>query len=354
MKQILITIFAIFFCVQLFAQEKKIETIKITDSIYVFKPYIDWVHGNGVAIIGNDGVFFIDTYIQTNYAEESIKKLKEITDLPVKYVLNTHWHNDHVMGNYAFKKAFPDCKFIGHDSTYIYMNRIIKTAIDNELQTFQGDVDQLTKELEERKTSGGFELTGNMIQFWQDMIVDEKEYVDTYKPNQFVNHDITFNDKMTFHWGSQTIELIYDNSNGHSPGDVVVWIPEKKIVLTGDIIVGPTPYATYYNIPGMIKAIQKIIDMNPAIIIPGHGVVLYDLSYPNLLKEAFTEYYNEAEKAIKNNTPVRDAMSSIKLNDIDMKFTGGDSLKEWAYRSFFARNVIYNTYRYNRALPKKQ
>ena len=235
MKTILATIFAIFFCIQLFAQEKKIETIKITDSIYVFKPYIDWVHGNGVAIIGSDGVFFIDTYIQTNYAEESIKKLKEITGLPVKYVLNTHWHNDHVMGNYAFKKAFPHCKFIGHDSTYIYMNRVIKAAIDNELQTFKTDLEQSEKELKEKKTAGGTVINGNMITFWENYIVAEKEYADNYQPNQFVNHDITFNDKMTFRWGSQTIELMYDNNNGHSPGDVVVWIPEKKICRQSNI-----------------------------------------------------------------------------------------------------------------------
>lgn len=354
MKKILMAILILLFCSQLHAQNKKLEVIKITDSIYVFKPNVDWTHGNGVAIIGSDGVFFIDTYIQSNYAAESIKQLKEITNLPVKYVLNTHWHNDHVMGNHEFKKAFPDCRFISHDSTKIYMEKNIALDFETELETFVLDKEQLEKEIKDGKTSGGTELTGNMPAFWKQLHHEISEYVENHKQSEFVNADITFNDEMKFQWGCQTIELIYDNSNGHSQGDVVVWIPEKKIVVTGDIIVGPTPYATYYNIPGMIKAIQKIIDMNPSIIIPGHGVVLYDLSYPNLLKDAFTAYYNEAEKAIKNNIPVRDAMLSIKLSDIDMKFTGGDSLKEWAYRSFFARNLIYNVYKLNGALPKKQ
>jgi hypothetical protein len=74
----------IFSASKLNAQGKYLETIKVTDSIYVFKPKIDWVHGNGTAIIGKDGVFFIDTYLQTNYAEEAIRLLKLVTKLPVK------------------------------------------------------------------------------------------------------------------------------------------------------------------------------------------------------------------------------------------------------------------------------
>jgi glyoxylase-like metal-dependent hydrolase (beta-lactamase superfamily II) len=110
-------------------QSDYLETIKITDSIYVFKPKIDWTHSNGIAIIGNDGVFFIDTYLQTNYAEDAIRKLKKITGLPVRFVLNTHWHNDHVMGNYVFKKAFPGCHFVAHDSTVTKMaERIAPSA----------------------------------------------------------------------------------------------------------------------------------------------------------------------------------------------------------------------------------
>ena len=56
--------------------DKYLETIKVSEHVYVFKPKIDWAHGNGVAIIGPDGVFFIDTYIQFNYAEEAIRRLK--------------------------------------------------------------------------------------------------------------------------------------------------------------------------------------------------------------------------------------------------------------------------------------
>ena len=332
-------------------QSKYLETIKVADNIYVFKPKIDWVHGNGVAIIGNDGVFFIDTFIQTNYAEDAIKSLKKITKFPVKFVLNTHWHYDHIIGNFVFKKAFPDCKFVMHDATYTQAAKSVKAYIEKEPKSII-DFSQLEKELKEGKTSNGFELKGNMRAFWEWQLREAKEYAKSYKGNQLVNADITFDDTMTFRWGDQTIQLIHAADNGHSVGDVIVWIPEKKLVVTGDIVVAPTPYTTYTNITGLMKSIQKVIDMNPAIIIPGHGEVQYDVKYPKLVKEAIAAYMGEAEKAADQKIPLRDARRDIKIADIDAGLsTANDETKEWAYRSFFINWIFYHVYKAKGALP---
>ncbi len=345
-------IFFAFFASDLSAQSKYLETIKVTDSIYVFKPKIDWVHGNGTAVIGPDGVFFIDTYLQTNYAEEAIRLLGQITKLPVKFVLNTHFHNDHVMGNYIFKRTFPGCQIIAHDSTYKYMNGKIKVDISTEMKDNDDGIAQVEQELKDGKTSKGVMLTSSMKGFWEWQLREGKEYKESYKGNQFVNADITFSKGLNFHWGGQTIQLIYMSDNGHSPGDVIAWVPEKRILIAGDLVVGPTPYATHDNVPGMVKAIQKIIDMDPSIIIPGHGPIEYDLEYVKLVKDAFNGYIDEAEKDIENKIPVKDAMKNAALPDLDKRFTGDDDVKKWAYESFFSHFVIYYTYKAKGALKK--
>jgi glyoxylase-like metal-dependent hydrolase (beta-lactamase superfamily II) len=304
--------------------------------VYVFKPKIDYIHGNGVAIIGSDGVFFVDTYIQTNYAEEAIRLLKKITPLPVKFVLNTHYHNDHVIGNYVFKKAFPGCQVIAHDSTYKFMISKIKKDIATEMKDNDDAIAQIQKELKDGKRTNGEVLTEGMKKFWKWELQEGLDYKKDYKGNQFVNADITFSDSLTFHWGSQTIKLIHAADKGHSSGDVIAWIPEKRIVITGDIIVAPTPYATYHNVRGMVKSIQKIIEMKPAIIIPGHGYVEYDLTYAQLAHDAFAGYIALAEEDAKNNVPLKEAMLKAALPDIDKKFYGDDDMKAWAYKAFFS------------------
>ncbi len=217
-----------------------------------------------------------------------------------------------------------------------------------------GSIAQVEQELKDGKTSRGVALTGNMKAFWEWQLREGKEYKESYKGNEFVNADITFSDSLTFHWGSQTIQLIHMADNGHSSGDVVAWIPGKRILVAGDMIVGPTPYATHDNIPGMVRAIQKVIDMKPSVIIPGHGAVEYDMAYVKLVKDAFNGYINLAEQDIANKMPVKDAIKNAELPDIDKKFTGGDDVKKWAYESFFSHFVVYYTYKAKGALPPKK
>jgi cyclase len=332
-------------------EDKYLETIKVTDNIYVFKPRIDWNHGNGVAIIGKDGVFFIDTYIQFNYAEEAIRRLRQVTKLPVRYVLNTHWHNDHVMGNGVFKRRFPQCRFIAHDSTAAYMEQQIKSAVAGEADNIKSTITQLTRELKDGKRSGGAPITAAMKPFWESMLRESQEYQRQYRPEPFVTPDITFSDSLTFPWGDQTLRLIHMPQNAHSEGDVIVWIPEQRVLVSGDLVVGPTPYATQSNSSGMVPALQALIAMNPAVIIPGHGAVQYDLAYVQILVRAFTEDRRAADAAIAAKTPVKQAADSIAFPEIDRLFTGDGGLKQWAYRTFFARSLIINSYKAAGALP---
>lgn len=334
------------------AQGKYLETIKVSDSIYVFNPKIDWVHGNGVAIIGDKGVFFIDTYQQTTYADEAIALLKKITKLPVQYVLNTHWHYDHVMGNSVFKKQFKDCRFIMGDSTYTGMIKYVTKQVEEEARTIN-DFEPLEKQIREEK-AGSYPITPAMKYFWDWQLKEAKEYAKAYKGNQMVNGDITFNDSLSFHWGSMTIQLINLPLNAHSRGDVIAWIPEKKLVVTGDIVVGPTPYETHGQPAEMLKGLQMVIDLNPSIIIPGHGKVEYGLAYVNLLKTAFSTYLEKTLQAIADKKPVGDVYKTMRIPEIDDQFINGDEVKRWAYESFFVRNLIYYTYKNNGALPEKK
>jgi glyoxylase-like metal-dependent hydrolase (beta-lactamase superfamily II) len=327
-------------------EDKYLETIKVSENVYVFKPKIDWNHGNGVAIIGPDGVFFVDTYIQFNYADEAIRRLRRVTKLPVRYVLNTHWHNDHVTGNGVFKREFPGVQIVAHDSTRAPMEQIVKPAVDSEFLLIKPAIAYLEAEVT-RGTTGSrrVPIVGTMKPYWEQMLRNVRDYQKDFRPARFANADITFSDTLTMHWGSQTLRMIHMAENGHSAGDVVVWIPENRTLVTGDLVVGPTPYATYFNIPGMAKAIHALIAMNPAVVIPGHGDVQHDLVYMQLLERAFTEYRRAAESALAAKIPEAKAADSIALPEIDRAFVGDDPLKQWAYRTFFVRNLIHNTYK---------
>ncbi|MEJ0030601.1 MAG: hypothetical protein WDO15_09630 [Bacteroidota bacterium] len=117
-------------------------------------------------------------------------------------------------------------------------------------------------------------LTGSMKEFWKDYVADMKEYVRVYKPVKPANGDIVFDHQLTVHLGGRDIVMMPVKGAGHDKGDAMAWIPKEKIALVGDIVVGPTPYAIRGRVDEMIESLQYIIDMNPLIVIPGHGEVI--------------------------------------------------------------------------------
>jgi len=252
-------------------KDKYLEPIKVSDNVYVFKPKIDWTHGNGVAIVGPDGVFFVDTYIQFNYAEEAIRRLRKITSLPVRYVLNTHWHFDHVMGNSVFKRVFPGepdhrARFDGRDARPPSQGPSRRRGGFHQRKHCANG-----QRGHEWQDEPGNPTQGHIKPYWDLSLQEAREYQQQFMPEKSVGADITCSDTLTIHWGAQTLRLIHMADGGHSAGDVVVWIPETRIRVAGDLVVAPTAYATYYNSPGMVKAIHALIAMNPAVVIPGHG-----------------------------------------------------------------------------------
>ena len=323
------------------AEDTYLETIKVSENVYVFKPKIDWSHGNGVAIIAPEGVFFIDTYLQFNYAEEAIRRLKKVTKLPVKYVFNTHSHNDHTSGNGVFRRVYPESRLIVNEAAVVGLEGRVKAKVEGEKAFIDGELAQADTEVKLGKTRGGTPLVGSIKEYWELSLREAREYQQQYRPEKYVSPDIIFGDTLTMRWGSLTLEMIHMSDNGHSRADMIVWIPEQRILIAGDLVVAPTPY---YSLPGITNAVRRLIAMNPAIIIPGHGPVEYDLSYMQLLERGFSTYQQAAAAAVAARIPERRALDSISFPDIDRAFTGGDEMKTWAYRRFFTDNVIHLTY----------
>src|SRR5690242_6602739 len=82
------------------------------------------VNTNSVFIINDSDVVVVDTTLTPGTARETIAALKQLTDKPVKYVINTHWHDDHIMGNQTYRDAFPEVEFIGHVKLREYLPTI--------------------------------------------------------------------------------------------------------------------------------------------------------------------------------------------------------------------------------------
>ena len=200
---------------QLDLESVTIKTEKLADGIYM----LQGTGGNIGLSIGDDGVFMVDDQFAP-LTGRILAAIGELSDQPVEFVLNTHYHGDHTGGNEAI--AGEGAHIIAHENV---RHRLADGAAPE----------------------GALPV-------------------------------LTFNDRTTFHWNDQTIEIRHV-ANAHTDGDAAVYFTSHNIIHTGDLFFsGMFPYIDLDaggSVSGVIDALQEIADTanQETKIIPGHGPV---------------------------------------------------------------------------------
>lgn len=209
---------------------------KIADNVY---SYIDTKNAspqnsfgaNAGVIIGRDGIAVVDTLISAKQAKAFIEDIRAISDKPIKYVINTHYHLDHTFGNSEFEKLGAI---------------IISHTVDKENLKMSGE-----KVLMNIKNYGLSE---------QDM-----------EGTKIVYPMLTFTDRMEIDLGDQVVELIYTGVS-HTEGSILVNLPDKKLLFAGDVLfTGYHAFVAGGDIQSWVNVLDYIQAMDVTTIIPGHG-----------------------------------------------------------------------------------
>lgn len=330
---------------------KFFEIQKLSDNVYVFvtpRPMADVVHGNSVLIIGDKKAMVIDTYGDHLVAEAAIKEIKKITGKPVKYVITTHWHYDHLGGNRAFKLAYPGTIFISHINALPDLKKLVIPNFKAEPQASKDLIAEYTTAIKTGMKNDSVPLTDYEKKVrYPETIKDLSYFVTNFSSAKFryQTPDISFTDTLKINLGKDTI-LVFHPGWGHSPDDAMVYIPTQKILVTGDIVVSPVPYAFNTINNDWIKILKQISSMeNVNVIIPGHGNVVGDKKYINDVADLLGTTTVKIKEYFDKNYTQQETLKKIDLEVYRVKFAGTDPVKNWAFENYFLKPRIRNYYR---------
>jgi cyclase len=230
---------------------------------------------NAAVLVNKEDVLVVDTHLRPLWARDLIGQIKKATDKPVRYVVNTHWHPDHVQGNQAYVNVFgPTVEYLAQHNT---RDDMIHKAIPTIQEELNKDVPERIASLTQMQASGkdqnGSPLTPERRAEIGKELADQWVYLDELKEMQVNLPTITFERSLHLHKpGDRTIQVLYFGK-GHTRGDVVVYLPKEKVVATGDLLTGGIPFmrdAYPVEWVGTLEAVESL-DWNQAI--PGHGDV---------------------------------------------------------------------------------
>ena len=240
---------------------------------------------SGIVDLGDRTLIFDTTFSPASAAE--LRNVAEsLTGRPVDYVLNSHWHQDHVFGNAAFA---PETEIYATARTSELIAEKIPTIMDEFKKHWPNQLKEWAESAKVAKDEAERLDYEDGVRFAQTII-------DTFPQLELRLPDHTFTDKMEFKGTKRTVEFV-TYGGGHTDSDAFLHLPAERIIFTGDLL------ATKFQ-PGMssshpqewLKILAKIKALNPIQLMPGHGelATLADV-------ELIEQYINELLQMAKQN-----------------------------------------------------
>jgi cyclase len=279
------------------------------------------VASNGAFIINQDDVVVVDTHYRPSWARELIGEIHKLTNKPVRYVVDTHWHNDHVQGNQSYVAVFgPNVEYLAQHNT---REDIVKKAIPSVQQSLATDVPNLIariqKALDDGKDLQGNPLTADSRVALERRLADQKSYLEELKQIQITLPTLTFERSLILHKPNRAIHVYYFGK-GHTRGDVVVYLPAEKVLVTGDLVTNGIPFMRdAYPVEWAVtlESLEKL-DWNKAVC--GHGPVQEGKAQLQNLIAYMRDMVAAVKDAVAKGMTLEQAKSSIDLNKYSTKF----------------------------------
>jgi cyclase len=319
---------ALLACFAVRAEPFGYEKVPIGDGIFVFTEKFGHaiVSGNSLVIEGDAGVVVVDTGHHPSLTRRMIEDIRAATAKPVQYVVNTHWHADHVSGNFVYAQAFPGVKFVAHAFT---AKLIESQAAANMGAGCQAFLRVQTKALRESLQSGigpdGTALTEARRARFGAVIEDADAGMDECLEASFPATDIAFQDRITLRLGKREVQVMF-LGRANTAGDAIVYVPDAKVLAVGDILVHPFPFAFQSYIGEWAAVLRRIEAMDTVAIVPGHGPVMRDRKYLVEIAELMESIDAQARKAYRPDVPLAALRKEVDLAPFRVRIAGDDPL----------------------------
>lgn len=245
--------------------------------LFELKPVVDGVYAaiarpqfkvncNAAVILLDDSVLVVDTHSKPSAARALIEQVKKVTDKPIRFVVNSHFHWDHYQGNQAYTNVWPSgVEIISSQATYDNIERIGVPRVKSEIMAVPKQIEQLKRDLADATSTEQSTLRENVRQL--------EEYLAELKTMQVTLPTLTFDRSVVLHRKGRTVQILW-MGRAHTDGDVVVYLPKERFIATGDMLHGWIPYMGDSYPYDWITTLDAVARLDFDHVLGGHGDVM--------------------------------------------------------------------------------
>jgi glyoxylase-like metal-dependent hydrolase (beta-lactamase superfamily II) len=259
---------------------------RIADGVYYATATGAMINGsNDVVIVNDNDVMLVDAGVTPAVARALLQEVKLLTDKPVRWVVNTHFHYDHTDGNSVIG---PEVQIIGHE--YIRYAILNLDVLHREpYKTAQANLPVQIESLKKQLSAAKDAQQRATLQQQLAATEAEQRQLAEIKPTP---PTMTYASSMTLYRGQREIRLLF-LGRGHTPGDTVVFLPRERIVCTGDLMESRLAYMGDGIFDEWITTLDALKKLDFDTVLPGHGVPFHEKSlitaYQSYLKDLMAQ-----------------------------------------------------------------
>lgn len=218
---------------------------------------------NASIIVTDTEAIVVDTHTTPAGAWALREELRAVTPQPVRFVVNSHWHFDHSHGNQIYG---PDVEIIGTEFT----RRMMAAGNSTKGRAFDRFIGSIPTQIQQMRTRATAAAEPTERARLEVQIARQENHLEGTKAVIPTPPTLTLTDELTLYRGGREIRLLF-LGRGHTGGDVVVFLPKERLVMTGDLLVEGTSYMGDAYVADWIQTLDRLKGLEFDRVLPGHG-----------------------------------------------------------------------------------
>jgi cyclase len=284
---------------------------KVADGVFCAIPDgTPYFVSNSVVIVGPESVLVVDTGAGPAEARVLQEGIKTLTDRPVAYLVLTHFHFDHASGN----AAFPGALILGHEAT---RGLLAERAIEG--RTVAGYLTGLPAQITRARAEADAEASAEKRAELTRRVASIEAYRTELSALVPLPPQVTFRDELTLWLGQREIRLVHPG-RGHTAGDVIVYLPQERIVCSGDFFNGYIGYMGDAYVDEWADSLARLAALDFETVIPGHGAPFKGKDAIALVQACLRDLFAQAAELKRQGVAASLAATRIDLRAHSARF----------------------------------
>lgn len=287
------------------ASEPTYRLEKVAEGVYcATSTETAYVVANSAIVVGDESVLVVDSGATPSGGRALVRAVRTVTDRPIRYLVDTHFHFDHAFGNAGFA---PETVIVSHEATRALLG---PEALRG--RTYEGFVDPLPSRVDQLRREAAAEPSVEKRRDLHARAEALGAYVQELASLTVVPPGVAFSESLTVDLGHREVQLLF-LGRGHTAGDVVVLLPRERILCSGDLFNGYIGYMGDAYVDEWADGLGRLAQLDFETVIPGHGAPFTGKARIPLVQACLRDLWRQAVDLRRAGVPADEAAPRIDL-----------------------------------------